>query len=460
MSASQKIHFEISERKILLRVIDVFFTVFTLALIGHYTEFDYFRVSQTNFYWTIVLAVYMVFFGTIFEMYNLQTASNRFQISKSIILTTSVTVLFYLLTPFYTPVLPSNRLQIILFFFSILISLSIWRYAYIIFLASNRFMKKVLFVGNSKDVDSLVTELAKFNPHYKVVGYIAIDETPNETQVERISAEDLDEFVQQQYVSEIVVANAKNKLTSVELYNKLLRLLEKGIVIRKYNQVYEHSTYRLPIHFEDKELYKFFPFSRSNQNKLYMYYTRFFDIIFSLIGLLGFFLIAPFLWIINLFVNKGSFFYTQERVGKNGVPFTIFKMRTMVQNAEQNGAVFATTNDSRITPFGKFLRKTRLDEIPQFINVLKGDMAIIGPRPERPIFVDQIATSIPLYQTRHVIKPGLTGWAQVNYPYGANLEDSLMKLRYDLYYIKHRSLFLDINVVVKTMSTVLFFRGQ
>ena len=460
MSAFQKIHFEISERKILLRVMDVFFTLMTLALIGHYTKFDYFRISQTNFYWTIVLALYLVFFGTIFEMYNLQTASNRFQISKSIILTTSVTVLLYLLTPFYTPVLPSNRFQIILFFFSILISLSIWRYTYIIFLASNRFMKKVLFVGSSKDIDSLVNELAKFNPHYKVLGYVAVDEQPNKTNVARILTENLDMFVSQNYISEIVVANAKNKLTSVDLYNQLLRLLEKGIVIRKYNQVYENSTYRLPIHFEDRELYKFFPFSRSNQNKLYVYYSRFFDIVFSLVGLIGFFILAPFLWIINLFVNKGSFFYTQERVGKNGVPFTIYKMRTMVQNAEENGAVFATTNDSRITPFGKFLRKTRLDELPQFINVLKGEMAIIGPRPERPVFVEQIATSIPLYQTRHVIKPGLTGWAQVNYPYGSNLEDSLMKLRYDLYYIKHRSLFLDINIVVKTMSTVLFFRGQ
>lgn len=460
MSTSQKIHFEISERKILLRVMDVVFTVLTLALIGHYTQFDYFKVSQTSFYWTIVLALYIVFFGTIFEMYNLQTASNRFQISKSIILTSSVTVLFYLLTPFYTPVLPSNRLQIILFFFSILISLSVWRYFYIVFLASNRFMKKVLFVGNSKDIDGLVTELAKFNPHYKVVGYIAIDENPEKTQVVQVSSKEIDDFVYQNYVSEIVVANIKNKLTSLDLYNQLLRLLEKGIVIRKYNQVYEYSTYRLPIQFEDRELYKFFPFSRSNQNKLYMYYTRFFDLIFAIVGLLIFFMIAPLLWLINLFVNKGSFFYTQERVGKNGVPFTIYKMRTMVQNAEQNGAVFATTNDSRITPFGKFLRKTRLDELPQFINVLKGEMAIIGPRPERPVFVNQIAASIPLYQTRHVIKPGLTGWAQVNYPYGSNLEDSLMKLRYDLYYIKHRSLFLDVNIVVKTMSTVLFFRGQ
>ncbi|WP_396163071.1 exopolysaccharide biosynthesis polyprenyl glycosylphosphotransferase [Flavobacterium sp.] len=460
MSASQKIHFEISERKILLRFIDLFFTIFILVLIGHYFQFDYFRVSQSNFYWTIVLAIYLLFFGTIFEMYNLQTASNRFQISKSIILTSSVTVLFYLLTPFYTPVLPSNRLQILLFFFSILFSLSLWRYIYIVFLASNRFMKKVLFVGNSKDIDVLVAELSKFNPHYNVVGYLAVGESSVDAHVKRVLDEDLDEFVYKNYVSEIVVISSKNKLTSIDLYNKLLSLLEKGIVIRKYNQVYESSTYRLPIHFDDKELYKFFPFSRSNQNKLYVYFNRIFDIALSLVGLFFFFLVSPVLWLVNLFFNKGSFFYTQERIGKNGVPFIIYKMRTMVPNAEQNGAVFATVNDVRITSFGKFLRKTRFDELPQFINVLKGDMAIIGPRPERQVFVDEISATIPLYQSRHVIKPGLTGWAQVNYSYGASLEDSLMKLQYDLYYIKHRSLFLDINIVIKTVSTILFFRGQ
>jgi exopolysaccharide biosynthesis polyprenyl glycosylphosphotransferase len=460
MSASKKIHFEISERKILLRIMDVFFPLLTLSVIGHYTQFDYFRISQSNFYWTVFLALYLVFFGAIFEMYNLQTASNRFQISKSIILTTSVTTLLYLLTPFYTPELPSNRLQIILFFFSILISLFIWRYIYIVFFASNRFIKNVLFVGSSKEVDSLVKELDRFNPHYKVVGYVAVDKEPSKAQVECVLTTNLDDFIYKNYISEIVVANIKNKSASIDLYNKLLQLLQKGIVIRKYNQIYESSTYRLPIHFEEQELYKFFPFSRNNQNKLYLYYNRFFDIVFSLVGLIVFFILAPFIWIANFFANKGDFFYTQVRVGKKGAPFTIYKIRTMVQNAEENGPVFADINDNRITSFGKFLRKTRLDELPQFINVLNGDMAIIGPRPERPIFVEEIATTIPLYQTRHVIKPGLTGWAQVNYPYGANLEDSLMKLRYDLYYIKHRNLFLDINIVLKTVSTVLFYRGQ
>jgi lipopolysaccharide/colanic/teichoic acid biosynthesis glycosyltransferase len=147
-------------------------------------------------------------------------------------------------------------------------------------------------------------------------------------------------------------------------------------------------------------------------------------------------------------------------VGKNGEIFNIYKFRSMVKNAEKDGAVFATTNDMRVTPFGKFLRKSRIDEFPQFINILKGDMSVIGPRPERPVFVYEIAQQMPFYQTRHVIKPGLTGWAQVSYPYGASIEDSLMKLEYDLYYIKHRSLYLDLKITFKTLSTILFFRGQ
>ena len=187
---------------------------------------------------------------------------------------------------------------------------------------------------------------------------------------------------------------------------------------------------------------------------------RLFEIVISLTGLAIGVVILPLILIGNLFGNRGKLFYTQERVGKNGNIFNIVKYRTMVKNAEQEGAVFATTNDSRVTPFGKIMRKSRMDEIPQFLNILKGDMAVIGPRPERPIFVNEIAEVMPFYETRHVIKPGLTGWAQVNYSYGETINDSLIKLQYDLYYIKHRSIFLDVNIIFKTMSTVLLYRGQ
>lgn len=460
MPYKKTIHFEISERKILLRIMDVLVILLFLALIDFFFHFDYYTVSVTNFYWTIVLALYINFFGTIFEMYNLQIASNRFQVFKSIGLTSAFTSLFYLLTPIYTPVLPSKRLQIILFFISIFIALMIWRNLYIIFFTSNRFEKKVLFIASSKEIDNLVEELFAVNPHYKVVGYIAVDKEPQKTKINLVDEDYLESFFYKNYVSEIVVSQLKSENKSVALYSDLLRFLERGLVIRRYKEVYENSTYRLPINFESKELFKFFPYSRSNQNKIYIYLSRIFDIALSISGLAVFFSIAPILWVINLFANQGSFFYWQERIGKNGIPFTIYKLRTMVHDAEKNGAVFSSIGDDRITPFGKFLRKSRIDELPQFINVLLGEMAIIGPRPERPVFVNEISKIIPLYQTRHIIKPGLTGWAQVNYSYGSNIEDSLMKLRYDLYYIKHRNLFLDINIILKTMSTILFFRGQ
>jgi lipopolysaccharide/colanic/teichoic acid biosynthesis glycosyltransferase len=184
------------------------------------------------------------------------------------------------------------------------------------------------------------------------------------------------------------------------------------------------------------------------------------ETVISIIGILIGLLLLPFILLGNAIGNKGKLFYTQERVGKNGDIFQILKFRTMVSNAEKEGAVFSSPNDSRVTPFGKFMRKTRIDEIPQFINILSGEMAVIGPRPERPIFVKEIAEIMPFYETRHVIKPGLTGWAQVNYSYGESIEDSLIKLQYDLYYIKHRSVFLDLNITIKTISTVLFYRGQ
>ncbi|ESU26045.1 sugar transferase [Flavobacterium limnosediminis JC2902] len=461
MTNNKKIHFEISERKILLRAFDVLLVLLTLYLLGMYLKFDYFSISVNSYYWTFVLAFYTLFFGTVFEMYNLQVAGNQFQIIKSIILTATTTVSVYLLTPILTPPLPKNRLQIIIFYVAILSALFLWRMFYQKFLASHHFYKKVLFLADDKSVDGLVSELEKADPNYKVMGYLSTRESlKKQVRLEKILPEALDDFIRTNSISEIVIANKSNEEVPVEIYDKLLSFLEKGIVIREYSQVYETSTYRLPVQFTEKDFYKYFPFSRSNQNKLYKYSIRLFDVLMSLIGLTVGLLFVPFLIVGNFFANKGPLLYTQERIGKNGIPFEIYKFRSMVTNAEANGAVFATANDTRVTPFGKFLRKTRIDEFPQFINILKGDMGVIGPRPERPVFVNQIAAIMPFYQTRHVIKPGLTGWAQVKHAYGETIEDSLIKLQYDLYYIKHRSLFLDVNIVIKTLSTVLFFRGQ
>jgi len=184
------------------------------------------------------------------------------------------------------------------------------------------------------------------------------------------------------------------------------------------------------------------------------------DIFLALFGLLATLPITIASGIIIRLESPGPIFYFQERVGLHGKPFKLIKFRSMQSDAEKNGPVWAMKNDTRVTRFGLFIRKTRIDELPQMINVLKGDMSFVGPRPERPVFVDQLTQKIPYYSLRHNVKPGISGWAQVCYPYGASEEDALRKLEYDLYYIKYMSLQMDLWVIFQTVKTVLFQKGS
>jgi exopolysaccharide biosynthesis polyprenyl glycosylphosphotransferase len=464
MNKNNKIHFEVSERKVLLRIFDVVFVILALYFTGSLLQLEYLKATTSDFYYVMAIVIYLNGIGTVFEMYSLQVASNQDQVLKSSILTASTTVLFYLLTPVFSAELPSNRLQILLFYFTVLLALILWRTFYVKFLASNRFVQNVVLVCDREQVEELVTELENSDPHYRIIAYVNSDSINNNLHnyhfVKNLRIDDLVEFVKDKNLFEIVIASQKTEDITVELYQKLLHLLESGTTIREYTQVYENKTQRIPVHYMTRDFYKFFPFNRTNSNQVYLMNLKIMETLISIIGLFCGAILLPFILIGNAIGNRGKLFYTQERVGRNGKIFQILKFRTMVKNAEKEGAVFSTLNDSRITPFGKFMRKTRIDEIPQFVNILKGEMAVIGPRPERPFFVKEIAEIMPFYETRHVIKPGLTGWAQVNYSYGESIEDSLIKLQYDLYYIKHRSVFLDLNITIKTISTVLFYRGQ
>jgi lipopolysaccharide/colanic/teichoic acid biosynthesis glycosyltransferase len=330
-----------------------------------------------------------------------------------------------------------------------------WRYAYIVLISAPRFFKRVLLIANAEDIQNIIISLEKSDPNYRVIAFVNVNAkttpvSPIEN-VEEVAVKNMTAIIKDNFISEGM---------TVYLNSKLIKMLENGIPIREYTQVYEEITHRVPVQHVDKDFYRYFPFSRSNQNKLYLFFHRILDLLFSVVGLAFGFVLFPMILIGNLFANRGPLFYTQIRVGKNGKHFRIFKLRSMVANAEKNGAQFATLKDARVTKFGRFLRRSRFDEIPQFINVIKGDMSVIGPRPERPIFVKELSEKIPFYEVRHLVKPGVTGWAQVNAKYGITQEDALEKLQYDLYYIKHRSLFLDISIVVKTLSTIIFFRGQ
>jgi len=465
MAQKSLVHFDISERKVLLRIMDIFSILFTLTLVSIIFKFDYFKITPDYWGWTVILIGYLMLFSTIFELYDLQKASKFEIVLKNVILTVSVTVLFFMLTPFYSPSLPENRLQILFFFLSMVGALLLWRFAYITLISSPRFYKKALLIGDVAELKLMVEALQKSDPNYVITGYINTGKKETDLdykELQQFEATHLKTIIKDQHINEIVVASSKvkSKEVTASLLKDLNSLLIQGFPIKDYTQVYENLTYRVPVQHIGKDFYKFFLFSRSNHNKFYLFSLRFFDVFFSIIGLLFCFLLIPFIFLINLLSNKGDLFYSQDRVGKHAKHFRIVKFRTMLKDAEINGPQWAEKYDNRITSFGKFLRRTRLDEFPQFFNVLKGDMSIIGPRPERPVFVKELSKKLPFYKTRHIVKPGLTGWAQVKANYGSSYIDSLEKLQYDLYYIKHRGLFLDLNILLKTFSTILFFRGQ
>ncbi|MDO5981683.1 exopolysaccharide biosynthesis polyprenyl glycosylphosphotransferase [Flavivirga spongiicola] len=462
--SNRSIHFNISERKVLLRIFDIISILIVLYFVSNTFDFDYFTIAKENWTWIFVLVLYVSVFGTIFELYDLQKSSKIEKTFASIVFTASITVLFYLLTPFLTPILPDNRLQILYFYFAIFIALFLWRFVYATFIVSPRFYKKVLIIGETSNIETIVEAFNNSDPNYKIKGFVNCElnslESIKFNAVTEYKPNQIRQVIKDENISEIVIASYNSESITSEIYYSLISLLEEGFSIKEYTQVYEEMAQRIPVQFVGKDFYKYFPFSRSNQNKLYLFFHRFFDILISIIGIFIGILLLPFIFLGNVIANRGPLFYSQDRIGKNGKPFKILKYRTMIKNAEKTGAVWAKKGDLRVTLFGRFLRHSRLDEIPQFINILKGEMSLIGPRPERPFFVKELSQMLPFYETRHIIKPGLTGWAQVKTRYGSSVDDSLLKLQYDLYYIKHKSFFLDINILVKTISTMIFFRGQ
>lgn len=458
---ADKFYFNISERRIFLRVLDVGFMLLGLYVFNLFFNFDYFDFSNpNNGLWISTLIIYLLIFGEIFEMYDLKVASDKYLVFRSAVIIIFFATLFYIFTPVISPQLPSNRLQLAYFSITMLFSVLLNRMLYIQLIFSPRFLKNILLIADAGQLEALVTAIQNKSAN-RIVAYVSDAEIANAAAQTFIAVSDanLEEIVKKEGINEIVVSSNNLQFITQALNNQLIALFEKGMVIRSADNFIEEETHRI---FETQltpDFYNYFTFSKSHQNNLYVVFRRILDVFFSLIGILVFLMLIPFIFIGNLIANKGKLFYTQKRVGKGGNKFKIIKFRTMMANAEENGAEWAQINDSRVTTFGRILRKARLDEIPQFINVLKGEMSLIGPRPERPEFVRLLEQKLPFYSIRHVVKPGLTGWAQVMYPYAYSVDDQHKKLMYDLYYIKERNLVMDLEIVIKTISTILFFRG-
>jgi exopolysaccharide biosynthesis polyprenyl glycosylphosphotransferase len=457
-------YLNISERKVLLRFFDILSVLLGIYTISTFLEVRYITFDNPmTLKWLISLVLYFMLFGYIFELYNLKVASSRYLVFQSILITCFTTVLFYMFTPIITPSLPSNRIEIFYLFISMIIPLTYWRLIYSTYIYSPKFLKNIIVIGSAKKVENLLIVIEKKGFQAKVVQYISearILSYPN-LEFSDVSKIDLLAIFKDLTIDEIVISTKYLQLEPNSLLTKqIVYLFEQGVNIKSIENLYEEITESVAQENLNKEFYEHISFSKNHENTLYLWFGRFFDIFISFMGLLSLLIYIPFVIIGNLLGNRGPLFYKQTRVGLNGNNFEIYKFRSMVINAETNKAVWASKNDSRITSFGKFIRKTRIDETPQFWNILIGEMSLIGPRPERPEFVDGLKEELPFYSIRHVIKPGLTGWAQVMYPYANSTKEQEIKLRYDLYYIKSRSLFMDFKILIKTISTVLQLKGQ
>jgi sugar transferase (PEP-CTERM system associated) len=332
-----------------------------------------------------------------------------------------------------------------------------WR---LVFLRFAPFGERILIVGTDRTAQRVARQvLAQQDFPYQIIGFIDPDPSRiGESLVNpRIigTPEDIEQLVATHGVDRIFVAlpDRRGKLPIRELLRAKLR----GVRVEDVSAVYERLTGKLLV--EDLRPSWLIFSDDFRASRVTRQSKRGFDILLALAGMV---LSAPLLVLTAIAVRLESgspVLYRQDRVGENGRVFTLYKFRSMRHDAEQGTPVWASAEDDRVTPVGRFIRMTRLDELPQLWNVLRGDMSFVGPRPERPFFVAQLAEQIPFYEQRHAVKPGLTGWAQVKYRYGASMEDAIEKLRYDLYYIKHLSLTFDLTILFDTVKVVLFAKG-
>jgi len=339
-----------------------------------------------------------------------------------------------------------------------------WRAAYIRFYTTSGMMRRVLIVGAGKAGHTLVDVYCALKPPpFNLVGFI--DDDPrkkgkayrgfrvlgsNETLVGI-----LDEF----HISNLVISITGE--IQGETFQSILDAQERGVEVTRMPILYEEMTQRVPVHHLESDWVIRSFVDQVHVSGVYELFKRLLDICGGVAGVFLCMLVFPVAGLAILIESGLPILYSQTRLGQGGQIFKIYKFRTMQRNAEPDGAaMLAIEKDPRVTRVGLLLRRTRLDEFPQFFNVVRGEMSLVGPRAERPELVASFQKQIPFYRARLLVKPGLTGWAQINYGYVSNVTETAVKLEYDLYYIKHRTLMMDIRIVLRTIGTVFGFRGR
>ncbi len=457
----------ISERRLLLMagdaisiVVSVYVALAIWAFVGDIPFTLDFIIPQI-FWFGLLTLVWFVLAGAN-DFYDLQVASSLASSLQRLALMQLQMLIVYLLIYFLSE--PESLPRLFIFYYAIL-SFSliiIWRVVNPALVGWKAFQRRALVVGTDWAATEIIKTLNEDRSgSYAVIGMIG---EPDEigSQISNCDVvgdgDDILLLIAQHNISEIIVSSTRD--LSGQTFQGVMDAYERGVAITPMPILYERMTGRVPVQSVNDNWTVVLPIGQSNRLNPYPLLKRLMDLVISIMLLPVFFLILPLIALIIKLESKGPVFYIQTRVGLNGRPFCIVKFRTMSNDAEEKtGAVFAQKNDPRVTRFGNIMRKTRIDELPQLYNVIKGDMSLVGPRPERPEHVIRLEKKIPFYRTRHIIRPGVTGWAQVRYHYGSTDDDARVKLQYDLYYIRHQSLSLDINIIVRTIGKVLRMAG-
>jgi len=434
----------IKTKKIILFLGDLFFLYFSLfltTLIRFLKEFNIklflihlFPFSILYFFWIIIFYV--------FEFYEIKKIEEKLEFYKNLLigfgLCFLVGISFFYLLPFFRITPKTNLFLNILIF---LVFFLIWRKTFSFFF-SQKFITTFAFVGDEKKIEKIIQQI----PDLSHFGYKIEKLDPQKPLLPQLKQKKIEVLI----VPPDISFNSK---LAHELYN----CLKLKVNFLDWVKFYEIFTQKVPIEFLSYGW--FLENLKEGEKKIYDKLKRIMDVVLGSV-ILG--LSLP-LWIIIALLikleDKGEIFYKQKRVGKEGKVFVLLKFRSMKKDAEkETGPLWAEIEDPRTTKIGRFLRKTHLDELPQMINILKGEISLVGPRPERPEFVRILEKEIPYYNLRHLIKPGFTGWAQIKFRYGRSLTDAKEKLQYDLYYLKHRSFVLDFKILLKTFQ--LFFKKE
>ena len=467
-------HLRVSERRLLLVLVDLILVNGALVLALYSRPETALSPDEllVMVRWFAVLVIIWLGCASLFNLYHLPLASHAAQSVRAAGSAALVTVAIYSLTPWLTPPLFSRGL-LLTFAFAAVASVTLWRLTYARVLSQPWTKERALIIGAGHAGRGMVADLRAVggapNPYrgsgYSLIGYI--DDNPDFLGEMLAGLPVLGNrhalltVAKTQHIDEIILAITHHHAIADELFDVLIRCAEVGFRVTTLPTFYERVLGRVPVEHIGRNLDSVLQMQESAGYRFYQVFRRVADLLLALSGLVLLGCVIPCVALANALSSRGPLFYRQTRVGQGGEPFTIIKFRSMVPDAEQHtGAVWARADDDRITPFGRLMRRLRLDELPQVINILRGEMSFIGPRPERPEFVQQLTRTIPFYRARHAVRPGLTGWAQVQYRYGESDDDARIKLEYDLYYVKRSGPWLDMQILFRTLAVVLQLKGR